>query len=235
MSAYQLDIACNNAEQENSDTDKSVVPDPVQVISPNIKTVHVIINNNKTYVFSRDILLSFPQTYLGYRATKLTDYADVIINKDIAEIHVHYTELYFEYVQAWYWTAQLYVPTPQEANLFHQVLNFWLIPHKNEMLDMTAMIADGLDTKFSEVLESLKQITENLRGPSGRNGYGYVTIGGTGPINIQDGTGPYPYLFLPQGGTGQMNPQGGTGQMNPQGGTGQMNPQGGTGPMGSMS
>ncbi len=170
---------CSSSSSDQADL--SVVPHPVQVIEPDIKTVHVIINNNKIYVFSRDILLSFPQTYLGYRATKLTDYADVIINKDIIEIHVHYTELYFKYVQAWYYTAQLYVPTPQEADLFHQVLDFWLIPHKNEMLDMTGMIADAVGMKFDKVIEAFAKITENLRGPMGNQG----PIGYQGPMGNQ--------------------------------------------------
>ncbi len=162
-------------ESSSDQTDLSVVvPNPVEVIKPDIKTVHVIINNNKTYVFSRDILLSFPNTYLGHRATELTKYDDIKIKEDIIEIHVHYTELYFKYVQAWYYTSQLYIPTPQEADLYHQILNFWLIPHNNEMLDMTAMIAEGLDTKFDEVIKAFAKITENLRRPTGdpgRNNY----------------------------------------------------------------
>ena len=167
-------MSTTDSPLSSDQADKSIISHPVQVLKSDIKTVHVIINNNKTYVFSRDILLSFPNTYLGHRATELTKYADIIIKEDIIEIHVHYTELYFKYVQAWYYTSQLYVPTPQEADLYHQILDFWMIPHNNEMLDITAMIADGLDTKFDEVIKSFAEITENLRGPQcekGRDGY----------------------------------------------------------------
>lgn len=98
-----------------------------------IKTIEIHINGN-LYILSYEILMNKPDTLLyelviselDNNLTSIEDYY-LILKHD-------YTDIYFKYIIAWYYTDELYIPNECERLQYYKILDHFKILHNFEFI-----------------------------------------------------------------------------------------------------